>query len=502
MFLRCPHSPLLCLFLLTSIALVIYHFSSYDLWTKNVDRNRRMFTLGRSATTPAHNFSADNIDISKVVMIGSDYSGELDGDLAKRGVEFVLIVPHKLDYKAKKNGMNVLSPNDQESIKQLARFLDNNQEFDAATGVIKKKQSSTLDVLFEKSACRFLEKNWTILIHNTGPIQIIVDHSSSEKPLYFQRCNFAETAFVVRKKIFHSIGWHPEFGKTSFMDFFLRSKGELKVAKLAGVTLSRFLNRVDRGKLEMKMEFTDYTKFGKEHDILRVVFPNRIEWTKCSDSAELCPEKSSTTNTNSLSNEAMPICCNVVMNELLVTFVNALEKLGVDYRIVYGTLLGAVRSQAIIPYNDDIDFAFHKKDNDNLTLFTALQQLTGNNYNVVSKMHKKLTVSKVVPHSTPTVFTNTSKYFQKQDYVEGRSLFSEEILQELKKLLPVENTVTERRFIDIYPSPEEWFASSSVVTINGRKYSGLNDPEKFLKKWYGENYMIPVVGKSSKTSLA
>ena len=490
----------LLLVLFVIIAFVIVTFSG-RLPEGMLERSKANVPLCTNQNFYAATVRATDIELSSVVVIGSDYDQEKEELLAQNAVEFVLVLPHKLEYILKKNGMNALSPNDQESVKELARFLDNNQEFDAATGVIKEKRSSTLDVLFEKSACRLLEKNWTLLIHSTGPIQIIVDHSSSEKPLYFQRCNFAETAFVVRKKIFHSIGWHPEFGKTSFMDFFLRSKGELKVAKLAGVTLSRFLNRVDRGKLEMKMEFTDYTKFGNEHDILRIVYPNRIEWTKCSDSAELCPEKSSTTNTNSLSNEAMPICCNVVMNELLVTFVNALEKLGVDYRIVYGTLLGAVRSQAIIPSSDDIDIGIHKKDNDNLTFFTALQQLTGNKYNVVSKIHEKFTISGLLPHFTPTLFMNTSKYFQNEDYVQGRLLFKEEILQEMKKMLPVEDKVWERRFVDIYPSPEEWFASSSVVTINGRKYPGLVDPGNVLKDWYGENYMTPFAGKSSKTSF-
>ena len=191
------------------------------------------------------------------------------------------------------------------------------------------------------------------------------------------------------------------------------------------------------------------------------------------------------------------------MDDLLVALSDALRELGVDYRIAYGTLLGAVRSQTIIPHTDDVDIAIHRRDNDNLTLFAALQDLTGPRFNVVMKMRNELPVSNVLAHFTPTVFTDTAKYFQNENYIEGRALFSEEVLVQMKKLLPVENTVTERRFLDIYPSPEELFDTpASVVTINNRKYPGVKNVHQVLTKWYGEDYMSPNPSKHSTTALA
>ena len=71
------------------------------------------------------------------------------------------------------------------------------------------------------------------------------------------------------------------------------------------------------------------------------------------------------------------------------------------YRVTYGTLLGAVRSSAIIPYSDDIDLAVRKKDNDNFSRFIALQNHLGSKYRVIWKA--KPPISRVYPHFTPTV---------------------------------------------------------------------------------------------------
>jgi len=80
------------------------------------------------------------------------------------------------------------------------------------------------------------------------------------------------------------------FGKVTSLEFFLRSKGELRMAKLTNCAWSRELTRADRGNLE-GANFAEYASFGNKHKILRIVTENRIEWTACVANWKLCPEK-------------------------------------------------------------------------------------------------------------------------------------------------------------------------------------------------------------------
>ena len=77
------------------------------------------------------------------------------------------------------------------------------------------------------------------------------------------------------------------------------------------------------------------------------------------------------------------------------------------------------------------------------------------------------------------------------------------ILLAMKRLFPIADTTEERHFVDMYPSPEEWFNGFSNVTINDRQYKGIpGDTKKRLIAWYGEDYMVKRPEKSSKTTFA
>ena len=86
---------------------------------------------------------------------------------------------------------------------------------------------------------------------------------------------------------------------------------------------------------------------------------------KCTYDKQSCPEKPLLSRPNTLAAaDGFPICCDVIMDDILAATVDAMNQIGMDYRIVYGTLLGAVRSQAFIPYSDDVDVAILKANND------------------------------------------------------------------------------------------------------------------------------------------
>lgn len=441
---------------------------------------------------------------ASVRIIGSDYEPEesMEISLTSDVVKYVMIVPHGLDSKQMREGVGRLAmPSDREAVRKLTGFLDKHPEFDGATGVTSQIQTEGPDEtsrLLEQISCRFLLKNWTLIIRSSGKIHKI---EGAKQGGEYQECSITENAFLIRKKHFLELRWRPDYGSLSHLDFFIRSKGTLKIAKLSNCYLGQSLNYNDRGSLVGRKEFTDYSKLGKFHSILRIVLPNKIEWTKCSDDAEFCPEKpTASRSSNLLVTDGFPICCDVVMDKLLVATIKAMNKIGMGYRATYGTLLGAARSEAIIPYSDDIDLAVRKKDNDNYSRFIALQNHIGSKYRVAWKT--KPPMSRVYPHFAASVDVNTDKYFQ-GDGLESKNLFDQKILLEMKKLFPIADSTAERRFVDMYPSPEEWFKGFSNVTINHRQYQGIpGDTKERLIAWYGEDFMEKRPEKSSKTTFA
>lgn len=422
--------------------------------------------------------------------------------LTSEVVKYVMVVPHGFDSKQMREGIGGLSvASDREAVRKLTGFLDKHPEFDGATGVASQFQRKGPDEtkkLLEQSACRFLVKNWTLIIRNSGKIHKLQGTKQDEE---YQECNITENAFLIRKEHFLELRWRSDYGSLGYLDFFLRSKGTLKLAKLSSIFLGQSLNYINRGSLEGSKEFTDYSKLGQFHSVLRIVLPNKIEWTKCSDDSEFCPEKpTASQSSNSLVSDGFPICCDVVMDKLLVATVKAMSEIGMEYRATYGTLLGAERSGAIIPYSDDIDLAVRKKHNDDYSRFIALQTQMESKYRVAWKT--KPPMSRVYPYFPTSLDVNTDKYFE-GDSLESKILFDQKILLQMKKLFPIADTTEERRFVDMYPSPEEWFNGFSNVTINDRQYQGIpGDTKKRLIAWYGKDYSEKRPEKSSKTTFA
>ena len=291
--------------------------------------------------------------------------------------------------------------------------------------------------------------------------------------IVYQVCNIAQGPFVMRSGFFHrSGGLLNGFGRMALLEFFVRSKGELKIAKLSNCWWTREIARVDRGTLEGSNDVTEYAAFGNKFNILRIVTNNRIEWTTCVSNWKLCPEKPYVKPTE-LSSVAAPICCGIVLFQMLKDITWALTQLGVDYRVIYGTLLGAVRSQTVIPWTCDVDIALTKAD----------YYYLGISYMGMPRGHMLM---------APYIEVDTTPFFDGPDDLEGNNLlFSSDIEEAIQDMLPVSSGWRERRYVDFYISPSVWLNGSALAVINNEQFVTLKDIDYELTNWYGKGYLQP-----------
>lgn len=491
------------LVLILLVCVVTFTLQQLRCFPKTISSSQELGGQARRGRVPIH--TGKRAETSPVQIFGWDYEPEekMESQLTKQAVKYVFMVPHKLNSKLKSDGMTRLAVRDQQALLELTKFLDTHEEYDGAEGIaIQKRGREGFDEAresLERSSCRFLVKNWTTIIRNSGKIHH--DASKVSQSGWYQECNIAEGPFVLRKEVFLSLRWRAECGSMSHLDFFVRSNAALKIAKLSNCFFSSELTYADRGVLEGTRDFIDYSTLGQLHSILRIVRPDKIEWTKCADDKQFCPEAPlSTRNSTLAAADGFPICCDVVMDDILAATVDAMNKLGIDYRVVYGTLLGAVRSQAFIPYSDDVDVAIHKADNDRYINFRLMQHILGPRYFVAWKTNPPVT--RVYPHFAPTMTTDTRRLFKGHESLESEALFDRRILREMTKLLPVKNNLLEHRYVDLYPSPESWFGKATQVTINNRRYLGVSDNvDRLLRSWYGNDYLKKRPEIHSKTTL-
>ena len=490
---------------LASIMLIELVYYQYKINTSPLPKLKEYFSAfiydkvkDGSAYGKKLNVSPTGKPLSPPVLVGTNFIfDKLEWSQRFENVKFVLVVPHGLQSTKQLNVRKKLRTEDFKSVLRLVNFLNSNDKFQAATcenetTVCNGHSCRSPGISRTKTACRFTIRDWTMVIQNAGKMKIFTDRSGLKINGY--ECNIVDTAFVIRKDVFLKLKLRTRHGENTLYDFFTRSRGNLKIAKLPNCALSRDMNYRDRGYLEGFKEFPDYSLFGRDNKILRVIMPDKIVWTKCSTDKTLCPEKPLMRQQTLLS-AVLPICCARVMDEMLVDTVNALKRLAIDYRVVFGTALGAVRSRSIIPWTPDIDLAIKLADYKNKTLFKRLQNVMARKYFVGDYQRNR----RAIAHYPAKLDYDTSKLFMGEN-IKSDVVFSEEVMRAMEELMPLKNNWQERCYVDLYATYPKYayrFDSSSLVEINGRKYISVANVTGELETWYGEKYMTPALRKSA-----
>ncbi|KAL4146684.1 hypothetical protein PRNP1_012548 [Phytophthora ramorum] len=187
-------------------------------------------------------------------------------------------------------------------------------------------------------------------------------------------------------------------------------------------------------------------------------------------------------------NSSGTVCHASVLHMLLVEVYEELQALGKSPVIVYGSLLGAVRNKGMIPFTEDADIGYSGR----IRVADDLQRLLWQKgYHLFFQDILRVCVAPTHPLASklydPSLSIPTMSSIPYLDlYIMSRQKRSGEWnLQEMK------------RVNGSHTIPDNKMVPFSQVTINDQQFDTVHDPEYFLERMYGGDYMTPKPRRSN-----
>lgn len=177
---------------------------------------------------------------------------------------------------------------------------------------------------------------------------------------------------------------------------------------------------------------------------------------------------------------------------MLKDIVKVLNKLGIKYRLLYGTLLGGERSHAIIPYTYDFDLTLEYKYSKNRDSYATLQKYFGNKYFISG--YSFINFPRLLPLYPVHINIATGPFFKDEYDLQGEDFFSLAINKSIGGFLPFAPTNwRSRSYTDFYPGEDSFWDGSSTTFINGVGYDTVKRKDYELANWYGNNWRTPIL---------
>ena len=200
-----------------------------------------------------------------------------------------------------------------------------------------------------------------------------------------------------------------------------------------------------------------------------------------------------------------------VQTEILDEIVKICDKHGLRYYLIYGTLLGAVRHQGFIPWDDDLDITMPRKDYD-VFLKVAQEELSSEYFLQDDDTQNGYWLNFAKVRKNNTLFIESSEKKMGEECHKG--IFVD--IFPLECIKDIDRSIQHIKAILIKAINETRYLKKGILTESSMNYKKLdkilkNFSHKTLSKWYCflnkqdedkcENYVDWFANRSYKKSI-